>query len=85
MRVAFSLVLAKNLSWIILDEPTHNLDSNSIKELTEILRNHLPSIVEQVFVITHEKEMEKAATGKIYLLTRNKESFEATNYSELMV
>ncbi|NYZ79846.1 hypothetical protein H0N95_01180, partial [Candidatus Micrarchaeota archaeon] len=54
LRIAFSLVLTQNLSWLVLDEPTHNLDKNAIGELSETLKNHLPGIVDQIFIITHE-------------------------------
>ena len=74
MRIAVSLVLTQNLGWIILDEPTHNLDANSVKELSETMRTHLPEIIGQVFIITHDKEMEYAASGKLYVLEREKES-----------
>ncbi len=73
LRIAFSLVLARNLGWIILDEPTHNLDENAINKLSEMMRNELPKIVEQVFLITHSKEMEKAASGALYLLKKEDE------------
>ncbi|MBN2127459.1 MAG: AAA family ATPase [Candidatus Diapherotrites archaeon] len=82
LRIAFSLVLTQNLGWIILDEPTHNLDERSVKELAVMLKKHLPEIVEQVFVITHDNEMKNAATGKLYLLERKKEEFESTNIIE---
>src|SRR3989344_831372 len=74
MRIAVSLVLTQNLGWIILDEPTHNLDANSVKGLSETMRTHLPEIIGQVFIITHDKEMEYAASGKLYVLEREKES-----------
>ena len=78
LRIALALVLTQNLSWIILDEPTHNIDKNGIRELARILREHLPQIVEQIFVITHEDELENAATGSLYRLERNKEKNEPT-------
>ena len=78
IRIAFSLVLTKNLSMLILDEPTHNLDSNAIQKLSTMLRENLPSLVEQIFVITHDKELEKAASSSIYLLERNKDLDEST-------
>lgn len=83
IRIAFALVLTKQLSIFILDEPTHNLDKNTIKQLTQMLKNSLPELVEQIFVITHEKELENAATSNLYLLERNKDLDEATKI-ELM-
>jgi len=73
LRIAISLVLTQNLGWIILDEPTHNLDVNAVNELSETMRNHLPELIEQIFIITHDKEMENAASGKLYSLEREKE------------
>ena len=78
IRMAFSFVLTRNLSWIILDEPTHNLDSLAVKELSSMLRSHLPELVDQIFVITHDKEMEKAASSNIYVFERDKDSNGAT-------
>ena len=78
IRIAFALVLTKNLSMLILDEPTHNLDSNAIGKLSEMLRERLPSLVDQVFIITHDKELEKAASANMYVLCRNKDLDEAT-------
>jgi len=72
LRIALSLVLTKHLSWLILDEPTHNLDSTAVKTFAEMLREHLPSLVDQIFVITHDKELEKAATASLYFLERDK-------------
>jgi exonuclease SbcC len=72
IRIAFSLVLTRNLSWLILDEPTHNLDGKAVETLGSMMQSHLPSIVEQIFVITHDPEMKKAASASLYLLEREK-------------
>ncbi|MEK7539707.1 MAG: hypothetical protein AAB558_00475 [Patescibacteria group bacterium] len=72
IRMAIALVLTQNIGWMILDEPTHNLDKNTVKKLSEFLKNHLPELVEQVFIITHEKEMEKAASATLYFIEREK-------------
>ncbi len=73
LRIAFSLVLARNLGMLILDEPTHNLDSQAIEKLGDMMHEHLSGMVDQVFLITHNKEMEKAASAALYLLSRDKE------------
>ncbi|MFO7872779.1 MAG: AAA family ATPase [Candidatus Undinarchaeales archaeon] len=78
LRIAFSFALAPNLSWLILDEPTHNLDTNSIEELSEVLREQLPEIINQIFLITHEQRLESAVSGYLYKLKRNKERDEPT-------
>ncbi len=72
LRIAFSLVLTQNLSWLVLDEPTHNLDKEAIRELAVMLKEHLPTIVEQVFIITHEPLLEEAASAFLHRLERNK-------------
>ncbi len=72
LRMAIAFVLTRQLSWIILDEPTHNLDTKSISALSTMLKDRLPNLVDQVFVITHAAEIEKAATGSLYVLQREK-------------
>lgn len=83
LRIAFSLVLARNLGILILDEPTHNLDERAVSKLSEMMREHLSGLVDQVFLITHNKEMEKAANASLYLLERNKEE-EGITRAELL-
>ena len=83
IRIAFALVLTKKLSMLILDEPTHNLDSNAISKLSEMLREKLPKLVEQIFVITHDKNLENAASCNLYLLKRDKNSDESTKVENI--
>lgn len=83
IRIAFSLVLTKKLSMLILDEPTHNLDFNAITKLSEMLREKMPKLVEQIFIITHEKNLEKAASSNLYLLKRDKNSDESTKIEDI--
>jgi exonuclease SbcC len=78
MRMAFAIVLVPNLSWLILDEPTHNLDEEGRKALGKVLNEYAPKIVEQVFVITHDESLRDEATARIYHLWRNKEKNEPT-------
>jgi len=78
IRIAFSFVLTRNLSWLILDEPTHNLDSEAVETLGKMMQEHLPLLVEQIFVITHDKEMKKAASASLYYLEREKNEDAAT-------
>jgi exonuclease SbcC len=78
LRVAFALVLTQNLSWLVLDEPTHNLDRQGIQGLSSVLRDHIPQLVDQVFIITHEEELESAVSGSLYKLDRNKAVDEPT-------
>ncbi len=79
IRLSFALVLTQNLGWIILDEPTHNLDTNGVRELGKLLKTHLPELVEQIFVITHDKQLEHSASGALYYIERNKDTDETSN------
>ena len=78
LRMAFSLVLAPQLSWLVLDEPTHNLDSNAVEELSNVLRENVSDLVEQVFLITHDPLMENAVSGYLYRMERDKEKDAST-------
>ncbi len=78
MRVAFALVLVPNLRWIILDEPTHNIDQQGLERFVKAINEVLPRIVEQVFIITHDEMLKQAVNAKIYVMSRNKEAGEGT-------
>ncbi len=72
LRVAFSLAFIPNLKWLILDEPTHNLDAAAIKNFSEVLRNSIGSFVKQIFLITHESRIAEDIDGFVYRLHRDK-------------
>ena len=74
MRIAFAMVVVPNLKWLILDEPTHNIDENGIMRFVEMLGDSLPKVVEQVFVITHEGELKQVNAARIYQLERDKDN-----------
>ncbi|MGA3020350.1 MAG: SMC family ATPase [Candidatus Micrarchaeales archaeon] len=73
MRVAFSLVLVPNLRWMILDEPTHNIDQQGLSKFVKAINEVLPRLVDQVFIITHDETLKQAVNARIYVLSRNKE------------
>ncbi|MGC8648860.1 MAG: AAA family ATPase [Candidatus Micrarchaeia archaeon] len=83
MRIALAMVVVPNLKWIILDEPTHNIDSNGITKLIDILGNELPNIVEQIFIITHEDSLKQINQAKIYQLERDKNNSLNTKTTEV--
>ena len=85
LRIAFALALAPRLSWIVLDEPTHNLDSEGIQELAKVLRERLPEIVRQVLLITHEERLETAVSGYLYRFSRDKDTDEPTRVEQVTV
>jgi exonuclease SbcC len=82
MRMAISLVLVPKLSWIILDEPTHNMDRNSIELMAKVFREKISQMVEQVFIITHDEILKQAATSKLILLERDKQNNLPTTVKE---
>lgn len=78
MRIAFALVLVPHLRMLVLDEPTANLDANSVKVLTSTLKEGIAEFIDQCFVITHEEALEDAITGNLYRLERDKGKDEVT-------
>ncbi|MEM3483034.1 MAG: hypothetical protein QW091_02440, partial [Candidatus Micrarchaeaceae archaeon] len=72
MRVAFALVLVPNLKWLILDEPTHNIDQQGIERFVKAVGETLPKYIEQIFIITHDELLKQARDAKIYMFTRDK-------------
>jgi len=74
LRIAFALVLAPQLRWLVLDEPTANLDSKAVEDLATVLRERITEFVDQVFLITHDSAMESAVSGYLYKLDRDKEN-----------
>jgi exonuclease SbcC len=73
LRVALAMILTPNLSWLILDEPTHNLDSQAVELLSSALAFKVPDVVKQTFVITHDEAFMGSDFASSYRLTRDKE------------
>ncbi len=72
LRIAFATVLTPEIGWLILDEPTHNLDSEAVALLSEAIQRKIPSIVEQTFVITHDASLGESGDGTVFRLERDK-------------
>ncbi len=85
LRIAFAIVLAPTLSWLVLDEPTHNLDAEGIQELATALRERVPEIVRQVLLITHEERLEAAVSGYLYRFHRDKDNDQPTRIEQVVV
>jgi len=73
LRIAISAIKNRKLGWLLLDEPTHNLDSDSAQALALFL-NKLPEtgLFKQIIVITHDETFRTAATGTTYIFSRDK-------------
>jgi exonuclease SbcC len=78
LRIAFATVLTPDIGWLILDEPTHNLDAEAVLLLAEAINRKIPSIVEQTFVITHDSALGESAEGAVFRLERDKSKGEST-------
>ncbi len=74
LRISFAVVLTPNLSWLVLDEPTHNLDASAVRSLCRALREEIPKIVEQTFIITHDEALKEGANAAIYKVERDKDA-----------
>ncbi|MDE1823384.1 MAG: hypothetical protein KGH50_03595, partial [Candidatus Micrarchaeota archaeon] len=83
MRIAIALVLVPNLKWLILDEPTHNIDREGIAKFVEVLNDAIPKIIDQTFIITHDEALKQVSNAKIYMLNRNKDEHQETGVIEL--
>ncbi|MFH0971941.1 MAG: SMC family ATPase [Candidatus Micrarchaeota archaeon] len=83
LRVAFAMVLTPNLSWLILDEPTHNLDSRAVQLLNRALHDEIPKIVEQTFVITHDEALKEGASSKVFYFERDKDNSDRSVVEEI--
>lgn len=85
LRIAFVDVLAPTMSWLALDEPTHNLDSEGIEKLSSVLRERVPRVMKQLILITHEHQLESAVSGYLYRFQRNKTRDEPTEVGKVPV
>ncbi|MCL4372371.1 SMC family ATPase [Candidatus Marsarchaeota archaeon] len=82
LRIAMSMVIAPNLKWLILDEPTHNLDVNGISKMVDVFGNFLPNYVDQIFIITHDDTLKQISGAKVYEFTRDKAVAGPTNAND---
>ncbi|MBI4020681.1 MAG: SMC family ATPase [Candidatus Aenigmarchaeota archaeon] len=82
LRIAFSLAFLPTLKWLILDEPTHNLDAAAIATFAEILREQMPRFAEQVFLITHDPALSEGLEH-VYRLERDKDAGGATRIAQV--
>lgn len=83
LRIAMSMVIVPNLRILMLDEPTHNIDSAGMDKMISVLTETLPNIVEQIFVITHDEALKQIGLAKVYLFDRDKKANGSTIVSEI--
>jgi len=83
LRMALSTVLTPGIGWMLLDEPTHNLDKDAVHTLSEALENKVPEIIPQSIVITHEENLISSEFAKSYKFSRDKERLGPTTLEPL--
>lgn len=83
MRLALAFTLSPKLPTLMLDEPTHNMDSSAVEELAETLRQNSSDLIKQLFIVTHDPSLESAATGKLYQLEKKNTETGLTQVEEI--
>ncbi len=71
-RVALASLYTKETRFLILDEPTHNLDEEGIARLSKALEKFLPGLINQTIVISHDQSLCAVSWNKNYVI-ENKE------------
>jgi len=79
LRVAVSYLLSGRARFLIMDEPTHNLDENLTEKLAEFLKEATEegSLFNQIIVITHDPIFSKHA-DVVYRFEREKRGDDPT-------
>ena len=72
LRMSLAMVLTPRIGWLILDEPTHNLDSEAVETLSHALAFKVPQVVRQTFVITHDESFMGSDFASSLRLSRDK-------------
>ncbi len=76
VRAALSILLTPHLGWLILDEPTHNLDGQAVQSLGRALAERIPQVIGQVIVITHDMQLLESTPARVFRFARDKKSGE---------
>ena len=67
-KIAFSKILSPSFGLIVLDEPTHNLDSNAVNNFINIMNNNIKSQINQIIIVTHDSRLSESGDKVIKLL-----------------
>jgi len=67
-RVAIARALANNPTFLLLDEPTGNIDSKTAKELMKLIADLNAKTNTTMIMITHDKSIAKFAKRQLHLL-----------------
>lgn len=58
LKIALSIFLGKT-PILILDEPTHNLDEESVKKLSQLFVGEFGKMFDQVIIVTHDERLKE--------------------------
>jgi len=83
LRIAMATVLAPEVGWLMLDEPTHNLDSSAVRALSEAFETKVPQLIDQALVITHKENLMNSEFANSYRFEREKETGGPTKCEQL--
>ena len=93
-RVGIARALVVNPEIIFADEPTGNLDSNTSKEVMELMRNVVTEHNQTLVMVTHDNHLANFADrifhirdGKIILIENKRDNiieYQVENVKELM-
>ena len=83
LRLAMASILSPSFKMIILDEPTHNLDSTGVEELGKMLKERMKQILEQTILITHDSLLAETSADKIFVFERGEDKTGFTKVKEL--
>jgi putative ABC transport system ATP-binding protein len=67
-RVAIARALANNPDFLLLDEPTGNIDSKTAQELMTLIQDLNKSQAVTIIMVTHDQNMANYASRVLYLL-----------------
>lgn len=80
-RLMLALALAKQSNFLVLDEPTNDLDMDTLDLLQEVLDNYEGTIL----IVSHDRDfMDKVATSLIYMRGDGTVYEHVGSYSELL-
>ncbi len=83
LRLAIASVVMSKLRFIILDEPTHNLDDNAVNRLAEVIDKELPEMLGQFIIVTHDERLKNIENGKIFYFEREKQGGDFSKVKEV--
>lgn len=83
MRLALTYTMKPGLQILLLDEPTHNMDSSAVEKLSKTLKQKSSELTDQIILVTHEKQLESATTGKLYRFKKKDTEKQATKAEQI--